>query len=150
MLTKLVSIIMIIGLTYLFFKMAPTSVHDESDHDENIEFLSVSEAIDEINHTKNQLASIEEMITDVSICSPDEHGKYISCEWMSSLGNKYKYDLFVDGVNDASEEMLKIAYSERARLRTLLRQQIRNLSDRCNGNGNGNYDVVNREGRIQL
>lgn len=139
MIEKIIYVILLVGFTYLFFKSMNTS--DEENIDEDIEFLSVSEAIDEINHTKEQLAAIEEMITDVSICSPDEHGKYISCEWMSSLGNKYKYDLFVDGVNGASEEMLKIAYSERTRLRTLLRQQIRNLSDRCNENCNENYQI---------
>lgn len=139
MIEKIIYVILLVGFTYLFFKSMNTS--DDKSTDENIEFLSVAEAIDEMNSTKEQLAAIEEMITDVSVCSPDEHGKFISCEWMSSLGNKFKYDLFVDGTNCASEEMLKIAYSERARLRALLHQQIRNLSDRCNENCNENYRI---------
>ncbi len=139
MIEKIIYVILLVGFTYLFFKSMNTS--DDKSTDENIEFLSVAEAIDEMNSTKEQIAAIEEMITDVSICSPDEHGKFISCEWMSSLGNKFKYDLFVDGTNCASEEMLKIAYSERARLRALLHQQIRNLSDRCNENCNENYRI---------
>lgn len=139
MIEKIIYVILLVGFTYLFFKSMNTS--DDKSTDENIEFLSVAEAIDEMNSTKEQLAAIEEMITDVSVCSPDEHGKFISCEWMSSLGNKLRYDLFVDGNNNTSEELLKIAYSERARLRTLLRQQIRNLSDRCNENCNENYQI---------
>ena len=91
--------------------------------------------------TKEQLASIEEMITEITICSPDDHNKFIRCEWANTLGEHFKYDLYIDGNDNVSDEMLKIAYSERTRLRTLLRQQIRNLNDRCNENCNENYDT---------
>ena len=147
MIGKIIYVVIFIGYIYLLIKSAKIS--DDENVDEDIEFLSVADAIDEMNRTKEQLTSIEEMITDVSICSPDEHGKYISCEWMSSNGNKFKYDLLIDGENTATDEMLKIAYSERARLRTLLRQQIRNLGDRCNENCNENYHVVAERGVVR-
>lgn len=117
-----------------------------TDPEGNIEFISVSEAIEEMNRTKEQLSSIEEMITDITICSPDDHNKYIRCEWANTLGECFKYDLFIDGNGTVSDELLKIAYAERSRLRTLLRQQIRNLNDRCNENCNENYAFSLGEG----
>lgn len=73
-----------------------------SDENSDIEFQSISEQIEHLNELREQLQTVEEMITDISICSPDEHEKVISCEWMNSLGNKFKYDLWVDGKNSGS------------------------------------------------
>lgn len=136
MIAKVLYIICIILFTYVTFKSKHTQ-----ESEENIEFLSVAEAIDEMNSTKEQLASIEEMITEITICSPDDHNKFIRCEWANALGEHFNYDLYIDGNDNVSDEMLKIAYSERTRLRTLLRQQIKNLNDRCNENCNENYDT---------
>ena len=100
----------------------------------DIEFQNISEQIEHLNELREQLQTIEEMITDVSICSPDEHEKVISCEWINSLGNKFKYDLWADGKNSTSEELLKIAYSERRRLRSALKLEIKKMSEWCNEN----------------
>lgn len=120
-----------------------------SDENSDIEFQSISEQIEHLNELREQLQTIEEMITDVSICSPDEHEKVISCEWMNSIGNKLKYDLWVDGKNSTSEELLKIAYSERRRLRTSLKSEIKKLSERCNENCNENYSLSRGGGEQQ-
>lgn len=140
---KVLYIIGIIFFTYFAFKSKNTK-----EVEENIEFLSVAEAIDEMTTTKEQLASIEEMITEITICSPDDHNKFIRCEWANTLGEHFKYDLYIDGNDNVSDEMLKIAYSERTRLRTLLRQQIKNLNDRCNENCNENYDTASIGGVV--
>ena len=85
---KVLYIIGIIFFTYFAFKSKNTK-----EVEENIEFLSVAEAIDEMTTTKEQLASIEEMITEITICSPDDHNKFIRCEWANTLGEHFKYDL---------------------------------------------------------
>ncbi len=105
-----------------------------SDENSDIEFQSISEQIEHLNDLREQLQTVEEMITDISICSPDEHEKVISCEWMNSRGNKLRYDLWINGKNSTSEDLLKIAYSERRRLRTSLKSEIKKLSERCNEN----------------
>lgn len=127
------------AVIYILYKIY--NRYYRSDEDSDIEFQNISEQIEHLNELREQLQTIEEMITDVSICSPDEHEKVISCEWMNSLGNKLKYDLWVDGKNSTSEELLKIAYSERRRLRTSLKSEIKKLSERCNENCNENYSL---------
>lgn len=112
-----------------------------SDENSDIEFQSISEQIEHLNDLREQLQTVEEMITDISICSPDEHEKVISCEWMSSRGDKLRYDLWINGKNSTSEDLLKIAYSERRRLRTSLKAEIKKLSERCNENCNENYPL---------
>lgn len=112
-----------------------------SEADGDIEFQSISEQIEHLNELREKLQTVEEMITDVSICSPDEHEKVISCEWMNSLGDKLRYDLWVDGKNGTSEELLKIAYAERSRLRSALKSEIKKMSERCNENCNENYPL---------
>lgn len=112
---------------------------------ENIEFYTVSEAIDEMNQTKQQLAAIEEMITEIESCSPESRTKFFSCEWTNIIGEKFNYDLYIDGNEFVSAELLKIAYSERSELRSLLRQQIRNLNERCNENSNENFAILSGE-----
>jgi hypothetical protein len=135
------------AVIYILYKIY--NRYYRSDEDSDIEFQNISEQIEHLNELREQLQTIEEMITDVSICSPDEHEKVISCEWMNSLGNKLKYDLWVDGKNSTSEELLKIAYSERRRLRTSLKSEIKKLSERCNENCNENYSLSRGGGEQQ-
>lgn len=125
----------IIFVRYLFRRKS------KSETNESIEFYTVAEAIDEMNQTKQQLAAIEEMITEIESCSPESRTKFFSCEWTNVIGEKFNYDLYIDGNEAVSNELLKIAYSERSKLRSLLRQQIRNLNERCNENCNENYII---------
>lgn len=143
MIERGVYFILLCVVMYVFIKMARYTASAERDSNE-FEFLTVSEAVDELHRTKEELQTVEELITSIEICNPDEHEKYISCEWMTGAGNKLKYDLLVDGQNVVSGEMLKIAFSERERLRSLLCFQIQKINERCNGNGNGNYEKINR------
>lgn len=139
MIERGVYFILLCVVMYVFIKMARYTASAERDSNE-FEFLTVSESIDELYRTKKELQTVEELITSIEICEPDEHEKYISCEWMNGTRNKLKYDLLVDGKNTTSNEMLKIAHSERERLRFLLCFQIQKINERCNGNGNGNYE----------
>ena len=115
-----------------------------SEENGDIDFQHISDQIEYLSELREKLSTIEEMITDVSICSPDEHEKIISCEWINGVGDKFRYDLWVDGNDSTSEELLKIAYSERCRLRSALNAEIQKMSERCNENCNESYPVPRR------
>lgn len=106
--------------------------------DSDIEFETIKERIDYLNSLIQQLQTIEEMITDIESCEPDELEKPVRCEWTNVVGERFAYDLWIDGENIISKEMLKIAYSERSRLRTSLKSEIKKMPERCNENGNEN------------
>lgn len=112
-----------------------------------MDFTDVSEQIDRVNEIRERLGTIEELITDISICSPDEHHKWIAFEWTSASGKNNRYDIWIDGCNKNTKDILKFVYAERDRLRTSLQTETRKLSERCNGNCNGNYTVFDRGGQ---
>lgn len=111
----------------------------KNNENEDINFFSVSEKIEYLNELKQQLDSVEQLITDIELCSPEIREKVIKLEWITSAGEKKEYSLWIDGTSQTTEELLKIAYIERQRLRTSLHLEIKNLSDRCNENCNENY-----------
>lgn len=112
-----------------------------------MDFTDVSERIDRVNEIRERLAVIENFITDISVCSPDEHQKYVSFEWTSASGRNNRYNICVDGDNKNTKDILKFAYAERDRLRSSLQSETKKLSERCNGNCNGNYSVYGRGGQ---
>ena len=101
-----------------------------SEENGDIDFQHISEQIEYLSELREKLSTIEEMI--------------ISCEWINGVGDKFRYDLWVDGNNSTSEELLKIAYSERCRLRSALNSEIQKMSERCNENCNESYPVPRR------
>lgn len=133
------TIIYVIYLALAVYGFYQLYKHYKPTDDTDVEFETVNERIDYLNQLKQQLVSIEEMITDIESCEPDELEKVLRCEWSNAVGERFSYDLWVDGENLVSKELLRIAYSERQRLRTSLKSEIRNLSDRCNENCNENY-----------
>lgn len=118
----------------------------KNDENEDINFFSVSEKIEYLNELKQQLDSVEQLITDIELCSPEIREKVIKLEWITSAGEKKEYSLWIDGTSQTTEELFKIAYIERQQLRTSLHLEIKNLSDRCNENysyfkaGEGHYN----------
>lgn len=113
----------------------------------DMDFTDISEHIDRVNEIRERLEIIENFITDISVCSPEEHQKYISFEWSNASGRNNKYNICVDGDNKNTKDILKFAYAERNRLRTSLQLETKKLSERCNGNCNGNYSVFGRGGQ---
>ncbi len=132
----IISIAWLAFLIYILYKFR-TKLNSTDDNG-RIEFNCVSERIERLNNIRERLQTVEEMITDITVCSPDEHEKVISCEWMNGVGKKQRYDLWIDGKNNNSNELLKIAYSERKRLRSSLLSEIKDLSERCYENSYDN------------
>ncbi len=140
---EIIYILYLVLAVYGFYKLySRYNLNDDTE----IEFDTVNERIDYLNQLKQQLQSIEEMITDIESCQPDELEKVFRCEWSGAVGERFAYDLWVDGESHISKELLKIAYSERQRLRASLKAEIRNLSDRCNENCNENYAISGSRG----
>lgn len=139
----IISIAWLAFLIYILYKFQ----HKLNNSNDNgrIEFDYISERIERLNNIREQLQTVEEMITDITVCSPDEHEKVISCEWLNGVGEKQKYDLWIDGKNNNSNELLKIAFSERKRLRSSMLSEIKNLSERCYENS---YDNDVKIGKI--
>ncbi|MDE5772172.1 MAG: hypothetical protein K2I06_11200 [Ruminococcus sp.] len=129
-------------VVYILYKRYNASASSAKKKD--MDFTSVSEHLNLLNEISEKLQVIEELITDISICSPEEHQKSISIEWTSASGKKNQYDIWVDGECTNTKEILKFAYSERDRLRCSLQSETKKLSERCNGNCNGNYTILDR------
>lgn len=113
----------------------------------DMDFTDISEYIDQVNEIREQLEVIENFITDISVCSPEEHQKFVAFEWTNASGASNRYNIRVDGDNKNTKDILKFAYAERERLRTSLQSETKKLSERCNGNCNGNYANFGRGGQ---
>lgn len=112
---------------------------DEDKQTGDLEFLSVTEQLDKVNKIRDRLQTVENIITDVTICKPDECVKYITVSCPAVSGVR-EYDFIVDGENATTEKVLALLYDERKNLRTSLQIETQKLADRCNGNCNADNE----------
>ncbi|MDE6781366.1 MAG: hypothetical protein K2J40_07910 [Ruminococcus sp.] len=105
----------------------------------DIEFLSVTEQLDKVNDIRDRLQTIENIITDVTVCRPDECIKYITVSCPTVTGER-EYNFMVDGENGTTEKFLALLYDERKNLRTSLQIENQKLAERCNGNCNADNE----------
>lgn len=112
---------------------------DEDKQTGDLEFLSVTEQLDKVNKIRDRLQTVENIITDVTICKPDECVKYITVSCPAVNGVR-ECDFMVDGENATTEKVLALLYDERKSLRTSLQIETQKLADRCNGNCNANNE----------
>ncbi len=113
------------------------------DNKNSMNFSNVSKHIDRLNELRERLRVIEELIADISLCSPKEHQKSISVEWTGNSGKKNQYNIWVDGKSQNTKDILKYAYSERDRLRLAMQSETKKLSEQCKDN----YTVPIKEER---
>lgn len=106
---------------------------------DGVEFLSVSEQVDRVNEVRDRLQTVENIITDITVCTPDECVKYITLSCPTVNGVR-ECDFMVDGENETTEKVLALLYDERKNLRTSLQIETQKLADRCNGNCNANNE----------
>lgn len=92
---------------------------------------NVSEHIDRLNELHERLRVIDELIGDISSCSPQSHHKSISVEWISNSGKKNRYDICVDGKGKSTKEFLKYAYLEREKVRSEMYSETEEISKQC-------------------
>lgn len=103
----------------------------------DIEFLSVAEQLDKVNQIRDKLQTIENLITDITVCRPNECVKYIALKCPTATGER-EHDFMVDGENETTEKVLALLYNERKELRTSLKIESQKLADRCNADCNAN------------
>ena len=100
--------------------------------DENIPYVALHEHIETLSELKKNLNDVEQMITDVQICTPRERATAFKL-YMHT--NNTAVNIIA---NNASDNILALLEDERIKLRSTLYHEIRNLYDRCNSNSNGN------------
>ena len=117
-------------LIFVLFLQKPISKLIKKDED--IQYIEVEDHIDNLTALKRNLNDIEQMITDVQICTPSERATAFKL-YMHT--NNTAVDILADS---ASENVLALLFAERQKLRSSLYHEIKNLYDRCNSNSNGN------------
>ena len=135
------------GVIYIFILMyiicrlfycksrEPAPKHDNKEEVNQIELIEVSEQLDKIIIIKEQLYSVEKMITDIEICKPEERATAIN---ISMPTNNTGIQIIA---NNSSDEVLNLLLNERKKMRSSLANEIKNLQYRCNENCNENYEI---------
>lgn len=146
-------VIFIIGL-YLAFCVWLSRHDRQNDEPEEqtppppeVDYWELSRRIEQLHQTDERLRSVEELITDLELCVPEEHEKSVTIEWVTATGDTRRYDLWIDGRAN-TERMLLVAYAERERLHTSLLLQLDSMKigARCNDNVNENVIYIDRKG----
>ena len=106
--------------------------------DDDIPYVEVERHIDNLTALKRNLNDIEQMITDVQICTPSERATAFRL-YMHT--NNTAVNILAD---NASENILALLEDERRKLRSALYHEVKKLSYRCNENCNGNNKVFNK------
>ena len=140
--TTFISVLFSIGCFILVVKAIERDTHSvqnkATDKHDDIDFVTISEQIDHLNELKDNLQSIEDMITEIEICEPEERATAIN---ISMPTNNTGIQIVA---NNSSDDILKLLHKERQRLRSSLVNEIKNLKYRCNGNDNGNIENLSR------
>jgi hypothetical protein len=97
----------ILAICFLVFKaftpkvrVVPEEDDDVSKSEETISFNTIEEYINSLNQLKQRLDIIEQMITDIEVCSPDEEIKGVKVSIPNNQGNYNNYNFIVNGKDD--------------------------------------------------
>lgn len=88
-------------------------------------YSEISDQITKLNRYREDIDELSEMIADIMSCSPGEVMKGITIRVPDS---GREINLLIDGEDMASNLLLDLLESERDRLNTSLRQEIRKIS----------------------
>ncbi len=138
-----VSLTVCIMIFYAAFKIFKKN-HPENTEYEEYAINPISEQLDNVNQAMKQLEKIEGMITEIELCNPKNHEKSISVKWMDEQCSTQSYDFWLTGNDVNTDLILKLAYAERKKLRSLLKKEITILGERSNENCYENYMIENR------
>ena len=106
--------------------------------DDDIRYVNVEEHIDKLTALKNNLNAVEQMITDVQICTPHERATAFKL-YMHT--NNTAVNILAD---NASENVLALLEEERRKLRSALSIEIKKIHDTCHGNVHRNVDIFEK------
>ena len=137
--TTVISVLFSLGCFILVVKAIERDSHSVqnkyTDKHDDIDFVTISEQIDYLNDLKDKIQNIEDMITEIEICQPEERSTAIN---ISMPTNNTDIQLIA---NNSSDEILNLLHKERQKLRSSLANEIKNLKYRCNENCNENYEI---------
>ena len=109
--------------------------------DEDVPYIEIEDHIDNLTALKNHLNDIEQMITDVQICTPHERATAFKL-YMHT--NHTSVDILADS---ASENVLALLFAERQKLRSSLSCEIKKIHSVCHGNINTNDSIFVKNDR---
>ena len=133
----LLCIAYIIIVFVIFYKTFRKNNKYEKNIDK-LRFMAISEHIDTLSELKNHLNDIEQMITDVQICTPSERATAFKL-YMHT--NNTAVDILADS---ASENVLALLFAERQKLRSSLSREVKKIHNTCHGNVNKNDKIFSK------
>lgn len=105
----------------------------------NLNSAETKRCIERLNVLEERLEQVENIITDIECCSPNEHQTFITV-----ISGTREIELHIDGENQTTKNLLETLYAERRNLRTSLSEEIQKMGVRCNGNCNVIYQKNER------
>ena len=118
---KLLLIIFYVAVfAFMIYKSSGKSSEDTGDRD--IDFLKAKKHIEKLTALESRLEQVENMITDIECCSPEQHQAFIHI-----VSGTREIELHIDGENQTTQNLLKTLYAEREKLRTSLSDEIRKM-----------------------
>lgn len=137
---KLLLIIFYVAVfAFMIYKSSDKSSEDTGDRD--IDFSEAKKHIEKLTALESRLEQVENLITDIECCSPEQHQAFIHI-----VSGTREIELHIDGENQTTQNLLKTLYAEREKLRTSLSDEIRKMGGRCNENCNEIYQKNERGG----
>ena len=123
-------------LIFVLFLQKPISKLIKKDED--IPYIEIEDHIDNLTALKRNLNDIEQMITDVQICTPHERATAFKL-YMHT--NNTAVDILADS---ASENVLALLFAERQKLRSSLSREVKKIHNTCHGNVNKNDKIFSK------
>ena len=114
------------GAAWVGSRLGKTSEPEEKTQQiSRASYSEISDKITRLNRYREDIDELSEMIADIMSCSPGEVMKSVTIRIPDS---DREFDLLIDGEDTASDLLLDLLESERERLNTSLRQEIRRIS----------------------
>lgn len=106
---------------FMIYKSSGKSSEDTDGRD--IDFSEAKKHIEKLNALKSRLEQVENLITDIECCSPEQHQAFITV-----VSGAREIQLHIDGENQTTQNLLQTLYAEREKLRTSLSDEIRKMN----------------------
>lgn len=137
---------------YFVRKAMQNEQEDEADYSD-FSYLTIKEKVDKVAKTRNQIGALENLLTDLSVCNPD-NVKVVQLKWLSETGKVMCYNLYCDGTDTGTDSLTTIAEREIHDLKVDFAHYSVMLADAARSNKNDYKKVVEADkkkkwGRVQ-
>lgn len=137
---------------YFVKKMKTGETENEPDYSD-FSYLTIKEKVDKVAKTRNQIGALENLLTDLSVCNPDNI-KVVQLKWLSETGKVMCYNLYCDGTDTGTDSLTTIAEREIHDLKVDFAHYSVMLADAARSNKNDYKKVVEADkkkkwGRVQ-